>query len=204
MSTAPPEFFPVLLGHGSFLRDEFGRARLDKNGSPLYLIPTSDNFLQMKPSKQAQQFWPADPAQKIPNRTSVVLLSVTVNTLCQRADMVTEVGITIYDTASIYDGVKGQKKMIPGCMAPGPRGENITRFARSRHFIVQDTAYHHPGTCKSLTHKAQPYNFTYRKSEFIGRAQISKTIDEAFTTASCEGLTAVSYPKVLLRIVVAT
>lgn len=204
MSIAPPEFLPVLLGHGSFLRDEHGHARLDKYGSPLYLIPTSDNFLQMKPSKQAQQFWPANPARKIPNNVSVVLLSIAVNTLCRRADIITEVGYTIYDTASIYDGAKRQKKRIPGCMPPGPRGENITRLARSRHFIVQDTAYHHPGTCDSPAHKAQPYHFSYRKSDLIGRAQIAKTIEEAFTKASCEGLTAVSYPTVVSLIVAAT
>ncbi|KAI1181457.1 hypothetical protein F5B17DRAFT_444982 [Nemania serpens] len=189
MSIAPPEFLPVLLGHGCFLKDEYGHVRLDSNGSPPYhLIPSSDNFLYMRPSKQAQQFWPADPAQKIPNGTSIVLLSVAVNTLCMRPDLITEIGITMYDTASIYDGVKSTKKKTPGCIAPGPRGEDITKFARSRHFIVQDTAYHHPETCHEQCHTAQPYSFTYRKSEFIPRAQILERIEQAFFRASCEGL----------------
>lgn len=206
MSIAPPEFLPVLLGHGCFLKDEYGHVRLDSNGSPPYhLIPSSDNFLYMRPSKQAQQFWPADPAQKIPNGTSIVLLSVAVNTLCMRPDLITEIGITMYDTASIYDGVKSTKKKTPGCIAPGPRGEDITKFARSRHFIVQDTAYHHPETCHEQCHTAQPYSFTYRKSEFIPRAQILERIEQAFFRASCEGLSSVSYySEVVCLTIVAT
>ncbi|KAI1112895.1 hypothetical protein F5Y14DRAFT_442280 [Nemania sp. NC0429] len=189
MATAPPGFLPVLLGHGSFLKNEYGRVRLDEDGNPLYLIPTSDNFLEMKPSKEAQQFWPADPTRGIPNKMSVVLLSINANTLCKRADVVTEVGYTVYDTASIYDGTRGQKKKLQGCLAPGPRGDNITKFAHTRHFIVKDTAHHHPGTCDYWDHTAQPYHFTYRKSEFIDRTEILKIIEQAFNQASCHGLT---------------
>ncbi|KAI1125240.1 hypothetical protein F5Y10DRAFT_268283 [Nemania abortiva] len=187
--SAPPKFLPVLFGHGHFLRGQNGDIIFDGNGEPFYLIPQTDAFLEMKPSKQSQQFWPASSTQHIPEKTSVVFLSITVNTLCQRPDTITEVGYTIFDTAAIYDGAKGsRKKKVPGCMAPGPRGENITKLAFSRHFIVRDTAWHHPGTCHSPVHTAQPYHFSYRKSEFIYRGQIEKTLDEAFHKASCEGL----------------
>ncbi|KAI0474201.1 hypothetical protein F4859DRAFT_82352 [Xylaria cf. heliscus] len=192
MSTAPPipppKFLPVLLGHGSFIRGEGGKVQLDGNKNPLFLLPTADDFLQMKPSKESQQFWPADAARGIPEGASVVFLSVAVNTDCQNADVVTEVGYTIYDTAAIYDGARGGKKKQPGCDAPGPRGQNITKLARSRHFIVQDTADHHPGTCTKPNHTAQPYHFCYRKSKYIKREEIAKTLEESFRIAASEGV----------------
>ncbi|KAI0458932.1 hypothetical protein F5B21DRAFT_499994 [Xylaria acuta] len=194
MSTAPPipppAFLPVLLGHGCFIRGEDGGVQSDGNRGPLFLIPTTDNFLEMKPSKESQQFWPADATEEIPMNTSVVFLSIFVNIHCQKADVITEVGYTIYDTAAIYVGARtGRKKKHPGCEAPGPRGENITKFAHSRHFIVEDTADHHPGTCKESNHTAQPYHFSYRKSKNIARKDITKTLEGAFNEAACEGLT---------------
>jgi hypothetical protein len=73
-------------------------------------------------------------------------------------------------------------------MVPGPRGENITKIAQSRHFIVRDTAGHHPGTCNWPAHTAQPYYFSYRKSEFIDRNLITKTLEDAFESAVGQGL----------------
>ncbi|KAI0517827.1 hypothetical protein F5B22DRAFT_602595 [Xylaria bambusicola] len=145
----------------------------------------------MKPSKESQQFWPKLPNQpRIPNDTAIVLFSVSVNTDCKNADSVTEIGYTIYDTATIFHGAKGARKNnIPGCVAPGPRGENITRLALSSHFIVADTADHHPGTCESPAHTAQPYHFTYRKSNQIPRGQIQRTLEEGFWKASIQGIT---------------
>ncbi|KAI0404113.1 hypothetical protein F4802DRAFT_598519 [Xylaria palmicola] len=142
MCTPPPEFLPVLLGHESFLRDGDGNVRVDENGNPLYVVPTADVFLEMKPSKEAQQFWPAHGTQAIPKGTSVVLFSIAVNTDCQDKNVITEVGCSIYDTASIYDG-----------------------------------------------HIAQPYHFSYRKSMFIERGDISGYLEGAFTTAASVGLT---------------
>ncbi|GAP85167.1 hypothetical protein SAMD00023353_2201030 [Rosellinia necatrix] len=188
MSIAPPGFLPVLLGHGSFLRDRNDMLRRDGRGDPLYVIPTTDNFLEMRPSIESQQFWPARPGDGLPIDTSVVLLSITVNTDCQAADTVTEVGYTIFDTAAIYTGVGGRKTRIPTCMAPGPRGENMTKLALSRHFIVKQTSYHHPGTCDSPVHTAQPYHFSYRKSEFIHNREVPQRLEEAFTRAACEGI----------------
>ncbi|KAF2968203.1 hypothetical protein GQX73_g5361 [Xylaria multiplex] len=188
MSIPPPEFLPVLLGHGSFLRDGGGNVRLDGNGKPLFVVPPTDDFLEMKPSKEAQQFWPVDATQVLPRNTSIVLLNIAVNTDCQRADIITEIGYTIYNTAAIYSGVKnGRRKKIDGCVAPGPRGENITKFGMSQHFIVQDTANHHPGSCHRLEHMAQPYHFSYRKSGFINRGEILKTLEGAFDHAACDG-----------------
>ncbi|KAH8160506.1 hypothetical protein CIB48_g7745 [Xylaria polymorpha] len=188
-SIPPPEFLPVLLGHGSFIRGEGGKVLLDGNQSPLFLIPTADDFLKMKPSKESQQFWPAGANQKIPMNTSVVFLSIAVNTDCQNANKITEVGYTIYDTATIYVGARSGRRRHPGCEAPGPRGENITKLAHSQHFIVKDTAHHHPGTCTQPNHTAQPYYFSYRKSKFINRHDIAKTLEETFNVAACEGIT---------------
>ncbi|KAJ2992137.1 hypothetical protein NUW58_g2272 [Xylaria curta] len=190
MSIAPPDFLPVLLGHGSFIKDEDGNVRMDRNGNPHFLIPTTDNFLHMKPSKESQQFWPVTTTRKIPKNVPIVFFSIAVNTDCQKKDIITEIGYTIYDTATIYDGGRSsRRRKIPGCVAPGPRGENITKFALSKHFIVKDTANHHPGTCNKLGHTAQPYHFSYRKSIFINRRQVSEVLDEAFESAACEGLT---------------
>lgn len=167
---------------------------LDGYRNPYYLTPTTDAFLEMRPSKHSQQFWPTSLTKQVPENTSVVLLSIAVNTDCQREETITEVGYTIFDTAAIYDGAKGsRKKKIPGCVPPGPRGENIIKFALSRHYIVRDTASHHPGTCNSPAHTAQPYHFSYRKSEFINRVQVRGTLEEAFNKASSEGLTSVSH-----------
>ncbi|KAI1429005.1 hypothetical protein F5Y12DRAFT_799152 [Xylaria sp. FL1777] len=190
MSIAPPEFLPILFGYGSFVRKKDGSVQFDGNGNPIYLIPSTDDFLEMKPSKESRQYWPVHVTQNMPVTTSVVLLSIVVNTHCEKADMVTEIGYTIFDTATIYDGAKGsRKKKISGCVAPGPRGENITKLALSQHFIVEDTADHHPGTCNSPAHTAQPYHFSYRKSGFISREKVSKTLEEAFNKATNQGLT---------------
>ncbi|KAI1756115.1 hypothetical protein F4782DRAFT_550050 [Xylaria castorea] len=199
----PPEFLPVLLGHGSFIRGEDEEVQLDVNRSPLFLIPTSDDFLEMKPSKESQQFWPAKATQEIPMKTSVVFLCISVNTHCQKADMITEAGYTIFDTAAIYVGARsGRKKRIPGCEAPGPRGENITKLAYSRHFIVKDTADHHLGTCEWSNHTAQPHHFSYRKSNDIDREDITKTLEEAFNIATYAGLTGQDVQKGSRRVVV--
>ncbi|KAI0545430.1 hypothetical protein F4679DRAFT_576180 [Xylaria curta] len=172
LATPPPEFLPVLLGHGSFIRGGDGKVQLDANRSPLFVIP---------PNKVTQE---------ILKDTSVVILCVSVNTHCHKADMITEVGYTILDTNAIYVGARsGRKKRIPGCEAPGPRGENITKLAYSRHFIVKDTADHHPGTCKWPSHTAQPYHFSYRKSKDIDREEITETLEGAFHMAACKGLT---------------
>ncbi|KAI0813879.1 hypothetical protein GGR55DRAFT_687494 [Xylaria sp. FL0064] len=191
MSIAPPAFLPVLFGYGSFVKDSNGKVKFDDDGkNPLYVIPPSDAFLEMKPSKESQQFWPVRETDTMPKKTSVVLFSIVVNTHCEKPDVITEIGYTIYDMATIYDGAKGsRKKRIPGCQAPGPRGENITRLALSRHFIVEDTGEHHPGTCKLAGHIAQPYYFTYRKSGYISRENVQKTVEEAFEKASNQGLT---------------
>ncbi|KAI0432426.1 hypothetical protein F5Y09DRAFT_339645 [Xylaria sp. FL1042] len=190
MSICPPDFLPVLFGYGSFVKDSHGKVKFDEDKNPLYVIPPTDAFLEMKPSKESQQFWPVRKDETMPEKTSVVLLSIAVNTHCEKVDLITEIGYTIFDTAAIYDGAKGSRKTrIPGCQAPGPRGGNITKLALSRHFIVQDTADHHPGTCKSATHTAQPYHFTYRKSSFVSRENIKKTLEEAFEKASNQGLT---------------
>lgn len=150
----------------------------------------ADTFLYMRPSKESQQFWPASPAQEIPKDTAIVLFSAILNTHCQNPDIVTEIGYTIYDTGNIFDGAKaGRKNNIPGCVAPGPRGENITRLALSNHFIIEDQADHHPGTCKFPNHTAQPYHFTYRKSSVVHRGQIKHILEEAWTKASRQGLT---------------
>ncbi|GAW13592.1 hypothetical protein ANO14919_029790 [Xylariales sp. No.14919] len=189
MSLPPPEFLPVLLGHGSFLRDGGGNVRLDEKGNPFYVIPPTDDFLNMKPSKESQQFWPTEVTPAVPKETSIVLFSITVNTDCERPEIITEVGFTLFNTAAIYDGAKGSRRdRIPGCMAPGPRGENIVKFGLSRHYIVEDTKDHHPGTCRSPAHIAQPYHFTYRKSSFIKRADISKTLEAAFDRAAYDGI----------------
>ncbi|KAJ8121751.1 hypothetical protein ONZ43_g1878 [Nemania bipapillata] len=188
MSIPPPKFLPVLLGHGCFLRDGNGHVMFDENGNPFYLTPPTDHFLEMRPSKQAQQFWPTFPGQQIPDDTSLVFLSINVNTDCRRKNLITEVGYTIFDTSAIYNGAKGSRKKIDGCTAPGPRGENVTKFAFSRHYIVRDTASHHPGTCSSPTHVAQPYHFTFRKSEYIRRGQVQRTLEDAFNKAASEGL----------------
>ncbi|TGJ79644.1 hypothetical protein E0Z10_g9121 [Xylaria hypoxylon] len=188
MSITPPEFLPVLLGHGSFLKNADGTVRLDENRKPLYVIPPADDFLEMKPSKESQQFWPARDTQIALKKASIVLFNIAVSTDCQRPDTITEIGYTIFNTAAIYDGAKGsRKKRVPGCMAPGPRGENITKLGLSRHYIVQDTADHHPGSCNSPAHTAQPYHFSYRKSSFIKRGDIMKTLEEAFDKAAYEG-----------------
>ncbi|KAI0189556.1 hypothetical protein EV127DRAFT_481746 [Xylaria flabelliformis] len=186
----PPEFLPVLLGHGSFIRGGDGEVQLDANRSPLFVIPPSDHFLEMKPSKESRQFWPAKANQEIPVDTTIVFLSISVNTDCQKAGIITEVGYTIFDTDAIYVGAKsGRKTKLPGCEAPGPRGENITKLAYSQHFIVKDTADHHPGTCKWPNHTAQPYHFSYRKSKDIDREEIAETLEGVFQMAACEGLT---------------
>ncbi|KAI3325721.1 hypothetical protein HD806DRAFT_521232 [Xylariaceae sp. AK1471] len=189
MSVPPPEFLPVLLGNGSFLRDTDGNLRFDANGHLLYLISTADAFLHVKPSIQSQQFWPEETAPNLPKNTSIVLLTVAVNTDCKDENIITEIGYTIYDTAAIYIGEKiNRKPKIPGCMAPGPRGENITKLALSRHFIVRDTADHHPGTCNWPAHIAQPYHFSYRKSEFIDRGHISSMLEDTYNNAARRGL----------------
>ncbi|KAI1360184.1 hypothetical protein F5Y08DRAFT_343926 [Xylaria arbuscula] len=193
MSIAPPAFLPVLLGHGSFVTED-GGTRLDSNGDPLFVLPPSDNFLVMKPSKEAQQFWPQGPSHNIPKGTAIVLFSIILNTHCHQPNLVTEIGYTIYDTAAIFLGAKAARKSnIPGCVAPGPRGENITRLALSSHFIVDDEANHHPQTCNFPNHTAQPYNFTYRKSSVIPRTQIKRTLEEAWRKASHQNLTDAEY-----------
>ncbi|KAI1292434.1 hypothetical protein F5Y03DRAFT_402973 [Xylaria venustula] len=189
MSLPPPAFLPVLLGYGIFMKDSNGNITLDKNGYPEYLIPPGDDFLKMKPSKESQQFWPIKPNETISKTISIVLLSLAVNTDCQNKEMITEIGYTIYDVATRYNGARGgRKKRVLGCLAPGPRGENITKLALSNHFIVQDTADHHPGTCNLPGHKAQPYHFCYRKSVFIKRMNVDRTLEEAFGQAARTGL----------------
>ncbi|KAI0965562.1 hypothetical protein F4678DRAFT_476558 [Xylaria arbuscula] len=185
MSLPPPDFLPVLLGYGVFSKDRNGNVTLDQNGYPVYLIPPGDDFLKVMPSKESQQFWPVKRDQNMSKTVSIVLLSLVVNTDCQKKEMITEIGWTIYDMATRYNGAKGgRKKRVSGCLAPGPRGENITKLALSNHFIVKDTANHHPGTCNLPAHEAQPYHFCYRKSVFIKRSDVNRTLEEAFNKAS--------------------
>ncbi|KAI0205974.1 hypothetical protein F4808DRAFT_187151 [Astrocystis sublimbata] len=189
LSIPPPRWLPVLLGHGVFIRGGDGKVQLDKNRNPDFLVPPADSFLDVVPSKGSQQFWPVGVSPGIPENTSIVLLSISVNTHCQNPEVITEVGFTIYDTAAIYTGTKsGQGKRIAGCEAPGPRGENITKYATSRHYIVKDAANHHPGSCEHSNHTAQPYHFSYRKSKKIDRENIDNILDGAFEAASQEGL----------------
>jgi len=193
MNNAPPPYLPVLLGHGSFLRDRAGNIRRDELGQPLYIMPPNDQFLEMKPSPESRQQYPFQRAERYPNENSLVLLALSTNVDCRNPDLITEIGYTVFDTAAIYTGAKTspwRKKALPGCEAPGLRGQNVAKLSTTRHFIIRDTAHHHPETCPSPHHTAQPYHFSFRKSTFIDRDEIAATLENAYKHAERENLTA--------------
>jgi hypothetical protein len=226
MST-PPEFLPVLLGIGSFIRDTegyvvfgfhctlllvFTRAwptiliiskvrKTDTNfivagsyytflngGNPRHILPCGDAFLDMRPSKQARQGWPQRGKNTFCQKDAIVLLAVTVNTDCRDDSKVTEIGYTIFDTAAIFDGVTAHRRKLEGCGAPGSRGVNLYKFATTRHYIVKEREDHHPKTCNNFSHVAQPYHFSFRKSEIVKECDIEATLDQVFDLAARQGL----------------
>ncbi|CAJ2509253.1 Uu.00g142790.m01.CDS01 [Anthostomella pinea] len=132
MASAPREFLPVVLGHGCFMVDRSGRVKRDSKGQILYIIPIHNDFLKMAPSLAARQYWPRGTAKQVPRKTSVVLLIPTINTACNDQRVVTKVGYTMFDRASVYHRIDktvgGPRKPLAGCLPPGIRGENIFKF----------------------------------------------------------------------------
>ncbi|KAI1812436.1 hypothetical protein GGS20DRAFT_591657 [Poronia punctata] len=182
-----PEFLPVIFGHGTFLTE----LKHMRANHPAYLIPPHENFLELKPSLESRQLWPSPGPEKFPKEGSVVILALAINADCRDAGLITEIGYTVFDTAAIYEGKKksrGCRANLPGCVAPGPRGIEYARFCTTRHFIVEDTADHRPDTCDNPEHTAQPYHFSFRKSEKLPRDKIQHRLEAIYKHASTEGL----------------
>ncbi|KAI1260284.1 hypothetical protein F5Y18DRAFT_432433 [Xylariaceae sp. FL1019] len=205
LMTAPPDFLPVLLQHGVFLKDKATGATTFRNGQPDSLLPPPGKSLETLPSLEAQRTWPT-PAPPTPTQThtpghtptpdyrddSVVLLAISVNTDCKDTNVVTEIGYTVYDTLAVTHGVNRDKfrrwNVEEGIRAPDDRGQKIYIYGTTCHAIVRETRLHHPKTCREREHSAQPYHFAFRKSEFITAEQIPDKLHNVFKHASCTRL----------------
>ncbi|KAI1489073.1 hypothetical protein F5X96DRAFT_642459 [Biscogniauxia mediterranea] len=190
----PRPWAPVLFGHGSFVRDEHGDLQYQKDGELQFIVPVSGEFLRMQPTLNSRQTWPELVHATAPisrKDQHVVFLALNIAVACYDSRIVTEIGYTIYDTSERYFGARiGRWKpsFAPGCEAPLDRGRHIMRFAISNHYIVSDTADHHPGSCARANHTAQPYDFAFRRSISVPRSKVRETLENAFAQAAHRNL----------------
>jgi hypothetical protein len=112
---------------------------------------------------------------------AAVLFNIEVNTACYDSKLITEIGF------GIYDPLKAKKREHSPSGREG--SNNIELHMTSRHYVVRDTAGHHPGTCANPSHKAQPWDFTFKKSVLIDRAMIPTVLEKAYEIAACQSLT---------------
>ncbi|KAI5918044.1 hypothetical protein F4810DRAFT_726321 [Camillea tinctor] len=192
---APRAWAPVLFGFGRFIRDEYDNLKFQDDGELQYIVPVSEAFLNIEPTPFSRECWPemtSAMATASPSRdTHVVFLALNVSTACYDTRIITEVGYTTYDTADRYFGANIQRwhqKFAQGCQAPLDRGKEIMKFAGTQHFIVSDTADHHPATCSQPYHSAQPYDFAFKKSITISREHLRNTLENVFHVAEHKNL----------------
>ncbi|KAI3337567.1 hypothetical protein HD806DRAFT_518383 [Xylariaceae sp. AK1471] len=167
---APRPWAAVLLGHGCILGGTSSDTDNDPDSALHYIIPSTDDFLEIRPSIQCQQHWPlatTATGKAVKESDSMVFLVLCTGHACYDERIVTEVGYTIFDTHERWYGAKVDKK---------PTAK------------VDDTADHHNGTCGNPLHEEKPYDFCYRKSNFIPRHRLPDIIETAFSSASTYGL----------------